>query len=567
MKYIHKLILVLALGFGFSCENMNLDLQDNPNAITPESASLNDLYNAVSGQFMQVFLAAENMPGQAARMYHAAGYSYPDFTTPESLNGLWNTYYAGFAPDADALLSITDEKGFDVHGGTARIMQGYAMMMLVDVFGNVPNSQSNQGTDIIAPASDPGADVYAAAIALIDQGIAQLEATDAAAPAYDNYYGGDTDQWIKLGNSVKLRAALNTGDAGTINSLVSGGNIITDAADDFAFSWGNQRNNPNSRNPYYYNHYEIGDGDYLSNYYMWLLRAEKVDANDIPVVDPRIRYYFYRKIEDGDERDITEYSCHFSEFPVQTAKPAHWDAVDPRIPYCIPSGDGYFGRDHLNGEGIPPDGPVRSSYGLYPFGGDFDDNSFDDTREGGTRGGLGQGISPIMLSSFVDFMRAEAALSLGTNDDAEALLESGIRKSMAKVFSFESLVSSKMGTTVTLRDGSSGTIKDLYGSTDADVDDYVDFVIGEFQAANAAERLDIVVKEYYIAAWGNGLEAYNMYRRTGSPSNMQPSLEPNPESFPYSFFLPAQHVTRNGNVSQKELSERVFWNTGGPELW
>ena len=104
------------------------------------------------------------------------------------------------------------------------------------------------------------------------------------------------------------------------------------------------------------------------------------------------------------------------------------------MPYCIASINGYFGRDHGNAAGIPPDGPVRAVYGLYPAGGNFDDNSFDFTQNAGTDGALGEGIAPIMLSSWVDFMRAEIALA--SSGDARALLESGMKKSMDKVFSF-----------------------------------------------------------------------------------------------------------------------------------
>jgi hypothetical protein len=85
-----------------------------------------------------------------------------------------------------------------------------------------------------------------------------------------------------------------------------------------------------------------------------------------------------------------------------------------------------------------------------------------------------------------------------------------------------------------------------------------------YDAGSAAEKLAIVVKEYYIAAWGNGLEAYNMYRRTGYPSNMEPGLEPTVGVFPLSFFYPANSVTRNSNMTQKdELDVAVFWQDAG----
>jgi hypothetical protein len=42
-----------------------------------------------------------------------------------------------------------------------------------------------------------------------------------------------------------------------------------------------------------------------------------------------------------------------------------------------------------------------------------------------------------MLSSFVDFLRAEAALRLKSDKDPRAFLESGVRESISKVVVFE----------------------------------------------------------------------------------------------------------------------------------
>lgn len=569
MKFINKLImLALVLGLSVSCDNLKLDLLDNPNAITPENASLNDLYNQVQLGFRDVYNSVQFQPGVAARMYHTGqNGTYEEWAQADLLNGLWNTIYAGFFPDVDAIVALAESTGFDVHAGSAKIMKAYALVALVDIFGNVPNSQALQGTDVISPASDPGDQVYGAAESLLDEAIAQLGGTKAAGPTYEGFYGGNADKWIKFANTIKLKMALNKKDVSTINSLVSGGNIITSAGDDFTFKYGNQRTNPNSRHPFYQSHYEAGDGDYLATYFMWLLAGDKQTADGVTITDPRINYYFYRKVEDAGAQDETTYGCHWSLGPDQSAKPAHWEATSSDVPYCIIPGTGYSGRDHLNPQGTPPDGPIKTSYGLYPGGGQFDDATFQDTRQSGTTGGLGQGIWPIMISPVVDLLRAEAALRLGTSDDARALLEKAIRASMAKVESFESLVSSTMSREEEIRGGGTSTVKELYGLSAEKVDRYVDNVLALYDAADADGKLDLVCKELMISAWGNGLEAYNMYRRTGKPNNIQPGLESNFGQFPRSFLYPNDHVTRNANVSQKALTDPVFWDDGTIDLY
>lgn len=568
MKLLNKLFLaVFAMSMIVACESTNLDLLDSPNSLTPDKASLNDLYNNVQLRFRNVYSSVQGTTGAAARLYHAGGGTYEDFAPPETFDGLWQNAYSNLFPDIEALLAIADEQGFDIHAGSAKIMKAYTLIALVDVFGDVPFTDANKGTDVISPGADSGSSVYDAALALIDEAIAQLGAATAAAPTYEGFYGGDVDQWIKFANTIKLKAAINKKDAATVNALVSGGNIITSAGDDFQFNYGSQRTNPGSRHPLYNTHYETGDGAYLSNYFMWLLAGDKVTADGVTITDPRIRYYFYRKVDDAVDQDQTTFSCHFSIFPTQENKPPHWEATSPNVPYCVIPGTGFSGRDHLNPDGIPPDGPIRTSYGLYPGGGQFDDDTFGDTRLQGTTGGMGEGIWPIMISPIVDLLRAEAALTFGTNDDARALLESGIRASIAKAVSFESLIPGTMGKNIKLKDGTEGTIKDLYGTSDEDIDAYVEKVLALYDAADADGKLDLVAKEFMIASWGNGYETYNMYRRTGKPNNMQPALEPVYGEFPRTFLYPAIHVTRNANATQKTFTDRVFWDDGSVDLY
>jgi hypothetical protein len=54
---------------------------------------------------------------------------------------------------------------------------------------------------------------------------------------------------------------------------------------------------------------------------------------------------------------------------------------------------------------------------------------------------------------------------------------------------------------------------------------FVATVSGSGGAAAGTNKLELIIKEYFLAAWGNGIEPYNAYRRTGYPSNFQPTLE------------------------------------------
>lgn len=573
MKFITKLFLLVFI-VGFIACDTELDLQDNPNAVTPDNASVGDLYNAIQLNFANVFRNAEITGGALSRMYHMGGaYNYESFTEPATANGLWFSTYSELFPDVEALLTLTEARGLDGHTASVKILKAYSLMALVDNLNDVPLTDAGQGTDVVSPTRDGGQMVYGEAIKLLDEAITLLASTTAAGPANDFYYGGDLTKWSALANTLKLRAAMTTrlidpsGAAAMVNSVVSSGNFISSASGDFQAEFGTTRNNPNSRHPFYNNHYEAGDGDYMSNYYMWLFVEGNTDAEGEPVTDPRTRYYFYRQVSDSYGQDPTTYGCHFSELPDDAeGRPAHYNTVDSRLPYCVVNG-GYIGRDHGSGEGIPPDGPLRTHYGLYPGGGQFDDSSFDDTRELGTTGALGEGIFPIMLSSFVDFLRAEAALTVNSGEDTRALLESGMRASIAKVKSFETKVAATLDATTEIR-GEFVSDRDRFVPTSEDIDEYVNLVLAKYDVADATGQLDIVMTEYYKALWGNGLESYNNYRRTGLPSNMAPTLEPAGGEFSTVLFYPASHVNRNAAVTQRaSRTERVFWDDGSANTY
>jgi len=580
MKMLNKLsiFLLIALAWGISsCDQTKLtSLLDNPNTVTPDNASINDLYNKIQIDFDN-FMTSNGgftFPATMARERHTtAGFTYNDFFGPSDFNFTWRVAYSGIFPDVQLVIDLAAEKGLDVHAGTVKIIKAYVMLTLVDIFGNVPFSEAGQGTDVISPVDDPGDQVYAAAGALLDEAIAQLSGTTAAPPRTDIFYGGDVSKWITLAKTMKLKIALTTRLVNSkakdeINAVVSGGDLIDEASEDFQFQYSTNRVNPDARSPHYAEHYESDDGGYMANYFMWLLQGEKLDADENPVKDPRIRFYFYRQVSDALNQDLNTYSCIFSDLPDQSMKPQHYIDIDPRMPYCALE-DGYSGRDHLNGSGIPPDGPIRTVWGLYPAGGKFDDNSFSGVQNSGTDGGLGAGIDPLLLSSFVDFMRAEAALTLGTNDDPRAMLESGINASMAKVFSFKSLVAGDLARVLTDPvTGEQRTVEESFVPSDSTVQAYVDFVLNEYDnAANDDEKLNIIMKEYLIALWGNGIEAYNNYRRTGKPDKIQPTLEPASGAFARSAFLPAVHVDFNANATQKAVTDKVFWDDGSATVY
>ncbi|MGB3545707.1 MAG: hypothetical protein WBA17_01965, partial [Saprospiraceae bacterium] len=306
--------------------------------------------------------------------------------------------------------------------------------------------------------------------------------------------------------------------------------------------YGSTRANPDSRHPYYSDGYEAnGPSVYMSNYMMWFMFADK------PVEDPRLRYYFYRQDCDETDEDLFTLQCVTFPYP---------DHYPQGLPWCTASSDfgdpldnygGYWGRDHGDDDGIPPDDLKRTAWGQYPVGGLYDANQCDDVSNQGVDGLRGAGIEPFLLSSFVEFLKAEAALTMGATGDPAAYLEAGMRESISKVRNFGALPA--------------GIDPNLIPS-DSIVEEYIETVMDEFNGGDDDLKMQIIAEEFYIAAHGSGLNIYNLYRRTGKPRGFQPVREQNAGPFPRTFWYPTNYVNRNSNASQRpDLTTQVFWDT------
>jgi hypothetical protein len=546
MRTIYKFLLVLtffgALG---SCKKWS-ELLENPLLPSPQSADVDLYLNQVQLSFADVFNGANDIGLALTRMEVLYGPTYLNAYQPIAFNALYQSAYTGVFKNANAMIPVARSQGRFTHAGIANVLKAYTMMTMVDMFGDVPYSEANLGVENTNPKLDKGADVYAAAVVLLDTAIADFNKTSTSFPTNDLFFtttgAAKAASWRRAAKTLKLRAYVNTrlvdNAAGTkINALLTDGELITTQAQDFTFRFSTRQQTPNARHPKYNAGYVAAGGPagYIGTYFMYSLVAEK------PVADPRARFYFYRQTI-NTPGNFQQQSCAYA------TRPSHFG---PNDPYCyFITAPGYWGRDHGDNSGIPPDNQQRTVWGVYPAGGLYDAGLGNPTTL--NMGGQGAGVHPIWMSFFTDFVRAEAALTVaGVTGDPRALLESGIRNSIARVTSFPTEI------------GHSGTT--VVAPTPAQINNYVNYVLGQYDAATTTDqKLDVVLKEYYIAQWGNGLEAYNMYRRTCRPKNFQPAVQANPGAFIRSVLYPSDLVTLNVNVDQKAgVTTKVFWDTNG----
>lgn len=561
LKYGFMALMALVIA---GCQNVELDeLLENPNSVSPDKAELNFVMNKIYLDFAAFVDEASDETMPYVRMTAMdSGPFYINQDGPTSFDEIWQLAYYDLLPDLNLVIDNGTERNLFALTGAAKTMKAYVLFTLVDLFGNIPYTEAFQGVTLPSPKADDDEAVYAEAFALLNDAVADFDKATTGLTGTDLYYVGNRTNWKKLANTLLIRYHVNTrlvgGSATAINTILASGDIIDEKDEDFQFQYGTNRATPDSRHPYYSDGYEVGGPSwYMSNYMMWQMFGDKENE------DPRLRYYFRR--QDGFEDNENQFTLDCTNAPY----PLHWE---DGYPFCTASGvygdpageyGGYWGRNHGNADGIPPDDLKKTAWGLYPAGGAFDnlpkiivdEDPNSDTwhvSRGGTSGARGAGIQPIFLSSWTHFVLAEAALTMNTGGDARALLEAGLRQSIDKVINFNTTV-----------------VDATLAPTTEAIDAYVNEVLARYDAAADNDaKLDVVMNEYRLAAHGMGLEAFNGYRRTGYPSNMEPTREVSANSFfPRTFWYPAVYVNFNANATQRQnLDTRVFWDTRPGDL-
>ena len=621
MKRIFKYLMMTVIAAGtmfYSCETTELEDLVSPNALSPDLADADLLLNSIQVNYLGAMQDMQYNGAALGRISYMGGRVYYNNFSSGTVSGAWGSLYSGMLPDIAAIEAQNGEDNLlAFHLGISKAMAAHVMMGLVDSVGDIPWSQANNPGEYPSPSVDDDADVYAAAVAMLDEAESYL---NAAGGGDDLFYGGDSSKWMKFVNTLRMRAMLTTGDYA--GALAQGG-VIDTADADMQFNYGTQELQPDTRHPWYQSDYTTsGANIYQSS---WLMDVMVGDINEwytapvgypgigneedgavqraVQSDDPRRRYYFYRQgwITPGQAGMLYAFDAGPYVWPLSwggnfedTAngetlqcslqlQPFHLDFTEDggdgtMVGRWCAGKLGYWGRHHGNDEGTPPDNFTRTAVGVYPAGGSFDnqpdvpnyDNygSLSGTNAGikgavwQGNGGGGQGIWPIYLSSYSHFMKAEAAMWLGDVATARAMMEIGMQHSFNKVLS--------MGSVDPDADSN-------YFATATEVSDFIAMKLAEFDAAPVSntsdplapsttkDKLDVLGEQYFVAMYGGANDAWNFIRRTGHPRHLSRGLMDNNESglFPRTGTYPSGEISANPNILQRQdNTTQVFWDNG-----
>jgi len=547
-RFIYGLTLAAGMVLATSCADKLDELLENPNAVNATTASPDFLLNRIQLDYQSLWYGISDRGARLTRQINQGSALYEAAYAAGATNGTWSNAYANILADINFLLPLAEKSNLQRHMGIAKTIKAMVLMGLVDTYGDVPYSEALDASNF-NPKVDNGQAVYAAAFTLLNEASAHFTVVNSGGTPNDYYYNRNYTNWNRLVNTLKLKYFLNTkavdkaASTAGINALIAGNQLITTGGD-FVFRFGTTAADPDSRHPKFAGQYTAGGGDYQSTDFMHHLTVEK------GFDDPRVRYYMYRQTL-TNTTNVDEQEC------IAQIAPPHY--LVGNFPYCNPAGNkGYWGRDHLDPDGIPPDGLKRTAYGVFPAGGRFDNNSGAPVANPAL-GMKGAGIHPIMLAAYVDFMLAEAAITLGTTGNAKTLLLSGIKKHMDYVRAFA--VAGAEGATITAFESAA--------AFSGRVTNYQNYVGAQYDAATSDDlRMNVVGREYWLSLYGNGKEAFDLYRRTGKPARMQPGLEAVTGPFVRSFLYPNNYIVTNTKAVQKQnLATQVFWDKNPASPW
>ncbi len=468
----------------------------------------------------------------------------------------WEGLY-GAIKDLDVIIKQGTAETRYTYAGVAKILKAYAFSVLVDVYGDCPFSEFNKfEAGIKQPKFDKGSDIYPQLIKLIDEGIADIKNTapNASKPANDDYiYKGNTTNWIKAANTLKLKLYTQVRLVQDVKAqvaalLASPTTLINSQAESFMLPYG-PYGTTDDRHPAYGDYNATQRGSQLFS--PWLYEIMKGRNTNIltGIADPRIPYYIYnQKAANGTPENCTDYR------------------------------DGGFITILFGSNGPCRDGSNSSTYsllGLYPAGGRYEDGGAKTIT---TLGALnaGTGALPHQFITYADRLYLEAEL-------INAGVATGTERAVFSKALDESFLQMDHIITNFIKPGSAGAAQVVPAiATLAATTTYKTAVLAAYDlAATASKRLEYIMTEKWINRIENPVDSWTDYRRTKFPvlfspapigtvtsvTTPEPKTVPvsNDRAYPWSLPFSTNEISLNSSSPPQKVPEsyRVFWQPAG----
>lgn len=516
-------IYLLSMLFLSACADF-VDINDDPNNPTVPQLSLllPATQLSIVGNFNAVNRGASNVI-----QHWAAGNLNRWDQSGTTFQSTWLGYYTQAIPDLEEMIKVGTEQSAWGYVAIAKLQKAFLYTMMVDLWGDLPYFEAAK---TLNPKFDNGQAIYNDAFLLIDEALEDMKKGFSVVSSSDLFYQGNRARWERFANSLKFKLYLQTRKVDpaksqqAITALLQAGNLINANADDFTFRYGSNPA-PETRHPWFTAGYSPSRDGYVS-----MVIVDRLKAQD----DPRLRYYVFRINERAGLANSQ-------------------------------TGEGYYGRYPGDGAASPADQNTRAIIGIYPSGGVYDNGLIPSLSSsnvylnnvGATAGttnnsfklvlfangdGTGAGIQPLLTNAMMKFYRAEAALTLGTGEDAGQLMVEAVTANMQVI----------------------NSLSPAFQMSAATINGFTARLLEQYNAADAQGKLALLMMQKWIAMYGNGVESYNDYRRTGLPV-LEDLIAPL-DVFPERFYFAETELTSNESViegrDQLQRNQQivpVFW--------
>lgn len=510
-KNLFRSVLLSGLiGAASSCNYTDLDINTDPNK--PATGSLGLLLPVAENAARDAFTAVNSSAMGFAGLWGSSD-SYNLSNT--SFQDAWNTGFQNLQ-NFEEILKATEDGKNPRYRGIAMTLKAYSVGHYVDMFGDIPYTEAwkgNAATPIKAPKFDKDADIYEALLKLCDDAVVELAKPQPVAVINDYMGGGNAATWTRIAKTVKLRLLLTsrkgraTGNA-DLKAAFDAGGYITTAAQNWTYLYSTQVSPVDNRHPWYITYTGTSDPTYINHQLMGEMIVNK---------DPRLPFYFYRQTarvldpNNSTDRGTIPFG---GSYLAQRASFLDEYKKAFGITGTIPAADltyiaGFFGRDRADVSGAPSDGALRAAPGTYPAGGVYSDKATPAVALTGQAalnyGGNGQW--PLIHSWNTKYYQIEAILDgTGVTGDPKALFEAAMREQIA----------------VVVAQGLKSDPSKAKAPATAEVDAYVNAWLGLYTAAATDQaKLNVVAKQIWFCSWGQGMDIWNLQRRTGYPIQSQ----------------------------------------------
>lgn len=471
-----------------------------------------------------------------------------------AIDNEWDNTYLTLT-DIETLIAEATESGDSMYVGVGQLLKAYLLAGAVDLWGSVPYTEANLLEEgIVSAPFDEQELIYQGVLDLIEEAKENIKTEEGLKPGTnDLIYQGNMTKWIRFANTFKLKlynqikttSLFNEAD---FNALVAEDNFFQSVADDFEFEHTAALAPTDERNRLFQSSYlSTQFGDYISPWFYEILKGWNPGIFS-GIEDPRIPYYWVNQLEDG-------------QLPPDQGNAA---TGDPNADYW--DADTGFYSIRFGSIGPDRDHSVENSVtypGIFPAGGLYDENTgYSIDANDGT------GVAPHRMLTYDEFLYIEAEL-----------INAGYMAGSAKDKLEEAMVASFIKVDeVVANSGTEQEVPELSGS--AEVEEYIAAILEIFEGASQEERLEIIITQKWISTFGDSLDQYNDYRRTGYPILADPlsssreyqldmgdfplddgvTVQNNP--FQVSLFWPQSELNLNQNApDQKDAGAyKIFWD-------